>query len=119
VVTWKAKGSFKKHWNVNEKPRLVDFMEDLQYESWAIARQLNALYESVGEICGVRVTAIDISLTNRDIIRPTLLVDNNDVDGHEVGQQLLEGLRQQDGLLRQQIRDLIAKLPIRTPDQVF
>lgn len=97
------------------------YMEELKYESWAIARQLNALYQSVGQICGVHVTAIDISSsscnTNRDIIRPTL-VGNNIVDD-EHRQQLLEELLQQDGLLRQQIRDLIAKLPIRSPDQVL
>lgn len=87
-------------------------MEDLRLESWSIARQLNALHESVGHICGVRVAAIDIGGTgHRDIVRPTLA-------GHD-RRQLLEGLRQQDALLRQQIRDLVAKLPVRSPaDQV-
>ncbi len=90
-------------------------MEEVRCESWSIARQLNALYESVGHICGVRVTAIDIGVASHrdlDLVRPTLPAGDD-------RQQLLEGLRQQDGLLRQQIRDLIAKLPIRTPaDQV-
>ncbi|EFX88222.1 hypothetical protein DAPPUDRAFT_96436 [Daphnia pulex] len=87
-------------------------MDEVRCESWSIARQLNALYESVGHICGVRVTAIDIGQQQRDhLVRPTLALPAEDDDR----QQLLEGLRQQDGLLRQQIRDLIAKLPIRTP----
>ncbi|XP_046449372.1 coiled-coil domain-containing protein 112-like [Daphnia pulex] len=88
-------------------------MDEVRCESWSIARQLNALYESVGHICGVRVTAIDIGQQQRDhLVRPTLLPLPTEDDDR---QQLLEGLRQQDGLLRQQIRDLIAKLPIRTP----
>lgn len=90
-------------------------MDEVRCESWSIARQLNALYESVGHICGVRVTAIDIGQHRDHLVRPTLPLPAEDDDR----QQLLEGLRQQDGLLRQQIRDLIAKLPIRTPaDQV-
>ncbi|XP_032788963.2 coiled-coil domain-containing protein 112 [Daphnia magna] len=85
-------------------------MEDLRYEGWSIGRQLNAVYESLEQICGVHVAAVDIS---RDCVRPTLV--NDETEEHL--QQLLEGLRQQEGLLRQQIRDLIAKLPIRTNDE--
>ncbi|KAI9563122.1 hypothetical protein GHT06_010579 [Daphnia sinensis] len=85
-------------------------MEDLRYEGWSIGRQLNAVYESLEHICGIHVAAVDIS---RDCVRPTLV--NDETEEHL--QQLLEGLRQQEGLLRQQIRDLIAKLPIRTIDE--
>lgn len=88
-------------------------MEDLRYESWSIGRQLNAVYESVEQICGVHIAAIDISPDST--IRPTLVND----DAQEHLQQLLEGLRQQEGLLRQQIRDLVAKLPVRTIDEVL
>jgi hypothetical protein len=120
-------GSFS-YWNVTtpETPlSLIELeqraiMDEVRCESWSIARQLNALYESVGHICGVRVTAIDIGQQQqRDhLVRPTLLLPLLPTEDDD-RQQLLEGLRQQDGLLRQQIRDLIAKLPIRTPaDQV-
>lgn len=118
-------GSFS-YWNVTtpETPlSLIELerrviMDEVRCESWSIARQLNALYESVGHICGVRVTAIDIGQQRDHLVRPTLLLPLLPTEDDD-RQQLLEGLRQQDGLLRQQIRDLIAKLPIRTPaDQV-
>lgn len=119
------------YWNVTtpETPPLSDragtdshIMDEVRCESWSIARQLNALYESVGHICGVRVTAIDIGQQQQQqrdhLVRPTLLLPLLPTEDDD-RQQLLEELRQQDGLLRQQIRDLIAKLPIRTPaDQV-
>ncbi|XP_057368054.1 coiled-coil domain-containing protein 112-like [Daphnia carinata] len=83
-------------------------MEDLRYEGWSIGRQLNVVYESLEEMCGIHVAAVDISRS-----RPTLVNDQTE----EHLQQLLEGLHQQEGLLRQQIRDLIAKLPVRSIDE--
>ena len=83
-------------------------MEDLRYQSWSLSRQLNALYGTVEEICGARVT-VD---KKRDG-RPTLAATNDD-DIHQV-QMLLDGLRRQDATLRQQIYDLLGKLPLRRP----
>lgn len=79
-------------------------MEDVRYQSWSLVRQLNAMYETVEKICGVRVTLVK----HQQEIRPTF---NDSTDQ----QQQLDGLRRQGGLLRQQIQDLIVKLPVRPP----
>lgn len=81
-------------------------MEDLRYQSWSLGRQLNSMYEMIEKMCGggVQVTAKRES-------RP-ISVNKDDVD-HQ--QMLLDGLRRQDRLLREQIQDLIAKLPVRGP----
>ena len=78
-------------------------MEDLRYQSWSLGRQLNALYRTLEQICGVAI--------NRDDVGPG-------GDDPAEQQMTLEGLRRQDAILRQQIRDLVAKLPIRQPHQV-
>lgn len=78
-------------------------MEDLRYQSWSLSRQLNALYGTVEQICGARVT-----VDKRDAARP---VDDDIHQAH----MLLDGLRRQDATLRQQIYDLLGKLPLRRP----
>ncbi len=91
-------------------------MEDLNYQSWSLGRQLNALYETLQQICGLRVPSMNIN-ANRDV-RPTLVGGGEGEDDRfddPAEQMSLEGLRRQEGFLRQQIHDLVAKLPVRRP----
>lgn len=91
-------------------------MEDLRNQTVSLSKKLNALYESVEQICGVSVFEADRD-SKRDI-RPTSAADNNGQQQQQEGEQMaLDRLRRQEVLLRQQIADLVAKLPVRRPQQ--
>lgn len=78
-------------------------LADLQYQGWALGRQLNSLYRALEQVGGVAVAPIE-----RQPAVPSV-TDQGDV------RHLLVGLQKEEAALRLEIRDLLARLPVRPP----
>lgn len=91
-------------------------MEDLQYQNWCLGRQLSAMYKALEQV-GHKVMHSGSKTRGDDKVHPDAGADATAAADDDDRRQLLDELRRQEVLLRQQIRDLIANLPVRQPQQ--